>query len=247
MKLPRLLFEWPSRHNVHLALPLLLVVSLLLHAAGLAALQIARPRVHSASIRPGQVWFVPAGSPEARQLAPLLAAEDPALFSPARLDSGRLPPFAATTYSPSFDEGDPALLPARASSPAEALPAAALTGPLLSVRSAVSTLPTVRPGPATRIALGDGLENRTLTPSAPPAFAAPPKLGLKAARFLVSAAPDGLILHIFPQNSSGYEALDRAALRVLASSRFNRIDGQNPVWGTATFLWGNDVQREKTP
>ena len=35
MKLRIHLFEWPSRHNVHLALPLMLVLSFVLHAASI--------------------------------------------------------------------------------------------------------------------------------------------------------------------------------------------------------------------
>ena len=35
MKLRIHLFEWPSRHNVHLALPLMLVLSFALHAASM--------------------------------------------------------------------------------------------------------------------------------------------------------------------------------------------------------------------
>lgn len=247
MKLPRLLFDWPSRHNVHLALPLLLVASVLIHAGGLAVLQIAQPRSQTSGIHPAQVWFVPRNSPEARQLAPLLAAEDPALFSPAHDTFSSRLPLPATAYAPSFDEGTPSLLPARAGSASERLPEAALTGPLTDRLTPSAPPAALRPGPPTRISLGGELQGRTLTSSEPPAFSAPPKVGLKPAEFLVCAAPDGLILHIFPQNSSGYEALDRAALRYLASSRFDTSPGQTPAWGTATFLWGNDVQREKMP
>jgi TonB family protein len=57
-------------------------------------------------------------------------------------------------------------------------------------------------------------------------------------------------MHIFPilERSSGNEALDQAALRYLARARFSSEDpGNEPAWGTATFLWGTDVKRHIKP
>ncbi len=83
MKLPLHLFAWPSRHNVYLALPLMIVLSLGLHIAGVAVFQVAYPRSHASLERSAEVYFLRAGSPEAARIAPLLAASDQPSFLPA--------------------------------------------------------------------------------------------------------------------------------------------------------------------
>ncbi len=77
------------------------------------------------------------------------------------------------------------------------------------------------------------------------ALAVLPRQGPAPAEFLVAVSPDGLPMHLFPQQSSGNENLDRAALRYLAGCRFAAAPSERePAWGTATFLWGADVRQD---
>ncbi|MFZ4681631.1 MAG: hypothetical protein ACOYMS_03940 [Terrimicrobiaceae bacterium] len=249
MKLDLHLFDWPSRHNVHLTLPLMLVLSFLLHAACAAVFQVAYPRSKASPERSATVYFLQPGTPEAAQMAPLLAASDPALFSPGQLfgrDGWKLP---ETVYVASFDSEKPALSPLPVPASASVLPAVLSTGPVVGKQQHVGSKTVDRaPGAPTVLKLSGELSGRTVTPPAEFHFSAPPKQGLIPAEFLIAVSPDGFPLHLFPQTSSGNEKLDRAALSYLAAARFSRDASQSePVWGTATFLWGADVERKKAP
>ncbi len=249
MKLDLHLFDWPSRHNVHLALPLMLVLSFLLHAACAVVFQVAYPRSQASPERSAQVFFLRPGSLEAVQMAPLLAASDPALFSPGHLfgrDSWKLP---ETLYVASFDSEKPALSPLPSLAPAAIFPAVTSTGPVIGKQQHTSATAVARAqGPSTVLKLGGALAERTVTPPAEFHFSAPPRQGLMPAEFLLAVSSDGRPLHLFPQRSSGNEKLDRAALRYLAGARFSPETTNNQMtWGTATFLWGVDVEREPKP
>jgi hypothetical protein len=240
------LFDWPSRHNVHLTLPLMLVLSFVLHAACAAVFQVAYPRSQASPERSAEVYFLQPGTPEAVQMAPLLAASDPALFSPGQLfgrDVWKLP---ETVYVASFDSEKPALSPLPATASGPVLPAVLSTGPVVGKQQHVEAKAVDRAtGPPTVLKLGGALAGRTMTPPAEFLFSAPPKQGLIPAEFLIAVSPDGLPMHLFPQNSSGNEKLDRAALSYLAAARFSPdAAGNEPAWGTATFLWGADVERK---
>ena len=71
MKLRIHLFEWPSRHNVHLALPLMLILSFLLHAASMFLFHAALPDSNGTSERAASVNYILPGSAEAAKLAPI--------------------------------------------------------------------------------------------------------------------------------------------------------------------------------
>ena len=51
------LFEWPSRHNVHLALPIMLVLSFLLHAACMFIFHATFPRSEGSRERSATVYI----------------------------------------------------------------------------------------------------------------------------------------------------------------------------------------------
>ena len=85
MKLRIHLFEWPSRHNVHLALPIMLVLSFFLHAACMFIFHATFPRSEGSRERSVAVYHLLPGSPEAAKVAPMLAASDPALFSSTKI------------------------------------------------------------------------------------------------------------------------------------------------------------------
>ncbi len=250
MKLRIHLFEWPSRHNVHLALPLMIVLSLGLHTACVLVFQVAYPRPHRSPQRSAEVYFLHPGSPMAKRIAPLLAASDPALFSPGHVPGGDAAKLPETSYIPSFDSERPALNRLDDPAPPPALPSLASAGPV-SVPLVIPNPPKTRaPGLPTAVHFAGGLAGRTFSAPGNAAFASATVRGLAPTVFLVAVSPEGLPLHVFPllRQSSGNEILDRAALRYLAAGRFSPDpEGREPAWGTATFLWGSDVEGLKKP
>lgn len=250
MKLRIHLFEWPSRHNVHLALPLMIVLSVALHAACVVVFQVAYPRPHRSPQRSAEVFFLVPGSPIAKRIAPLLAASDPALFSPGHVPGGEAGKLPETAYIPSFDSERPTLTRLDDPAPPPALPPLASSGPV-SVPLTVPNPPKSRaPGLPTAVRFDGALSGRSFVPPENLTFSSATVRGLAPTVFLVAVSPEGLPLHVFPlaRQSSGNEILDRAALRYLASGRFAPDpSAKEPAWGTAIFLWGSDVKGAKTP
>ena len=107
MKLRIHLFEWPSRHNVHLVLPIMLVVSFLLHAASLFIFQATFPRSEGSRERSAMIYYLLPGSPEAVRIAPMLAASDPALFSSAKIFGREAWKLPKTTLRCELRQGEP--------------------------------------------------------------------------------------------------------------------------------------------
>lgn len=253
MKLPLHLFAWPSRHNIHIALPLFIILSLALHIAGVAVFQVAYPRSHPSPQRSAEVYFLQPGSAAAARLAPLLAASDPALFSPGIISGRDAWIVPETPYVANFDIDRPRLDPLPPANTTGFLPPTTSTGP---VTPSVQTSPSPKkqtPGLPTALLLEGGLKGRTLTPPQNIKFSSTLTKEMTPTAFLVAVSPDGLPLHIFPmhvlsRNTYGHETLDQDALRYLAASRFSPLpDSAEPVWGTVVFLWGNDVEKIKKP
>lgn len=250
VSLPRTLFAWPSRHNVHLALPLMILLAFVLHIGGLALFQGAYPRAKPNREQSAQVYFLRPGSPEAARVMPLIDASDPALFSPGRVwgrDIWKLP---ETGYIASFDVAAPALESVPNIPPADILPPVSSVKPV-AVEPGPSVPAKVFPGKATVLHLDGDLQDRAVIPPDNIRFSALPRQNLTPSEYLVAVSPEGKPMHIFPLfpfNSSGNEALDRTALRYLAKCQFAPApEATEAAWGVATFLWGNDVQREKSP
>ena len=250
MKLRIHLFEWPSRHNVHLTLPLMLMLSFVLHATSMFLFQASFPRANGSAERIASVTYILPASPEAAKLAPILAASDPALFSSADVGPNvwNLP---KTAYVASFDEEIPDLKPLPPPGPSEFLPPDSGPAPVTLATIVPKATPVPQPAPPTIVQFGGGLEKRGWTPPEGFKFSdvtALTKQGRAPAEFLVAVSPDGLPLHFFPQYSSGDENLDRAALRYLAGCRFERAPSESePAWGTALFLWGGDIAADTQP
>jgi hypothetical protein len=245
------LFEWPSRHNVHLALPAMLVLSFLLHAACLFLFNASVPRWEGSPERSAAINYILPGSPEAAKLAPMLAASDPALFSSAQVFGPNVWNLPQAAYIASFDEEVPALKPLPPPTSSQFLPPYAGTTPV-TVAAVVPKAPPLRePALPTSVRFGGALERRAWTP--PPNFefsdvTALTRQGFAPAEFLIAVSPDGVPLHFFPQQSSGDENLDRVALRYLAGCRFAAAPSETePSWGTATFVWGGDVRQHGQP
>ena len=250
MKLRIHLFEWPSRHNVHLVLPIMLVVSFLLHAASLFIFQSTFPRSEGSRERSAMIYYLLPGSPEAVRIAPMLAASDPALFSSAKIFGHETWKLPKTPYVASFDKESPALAPLPAPPLSQFLPPDPGGAPV-AVAAFVPKPSAHLPAVPTAVRFGGALEGRSWTPpqgvDVSARLAAPGQV-LAPAEFLVAVSPDGLPMHLFPQRSSGDENLDRAALRYLAGCRFAVLPAEPaPAWGTATFVWGADARQSSQP
>ncbi len=248
MKLRIHLFEWPSRHNVHLALPIMLVLSFFLHAACIFIFQATFPRSEGSRERSATVYALLPGSPEAAKIAPMLAASDPALFSSTKIFGRNVWKLPETAYVSSFDEETPVLAPLPAPPPSQFLPPASGTAPVAAAAFVPKPAPPREPPVPTAVRFGGALERRAWTPPQNFDFATVavlPRQGLAPAEFLVAVSPDGLPMHLFPQRSSGNENLDRAALQYLAGCRFAAAPSElEPAWGTATFVWGADIRQD---
>jgi hypothetical protein len=244
------LFDWPSRHHVHLALPVMLVISAGLHVAGILVFQQTHPRAKTHSERGAKAYFLAPGSAEAAKLAPLLAASDPSLFSPAHPSARDVWKLPETTYTPSFDASSPGLLTALPPSNSVQLPPVSSTGPVTRDFAPAPASRSTLPGSPTSVTFGQEVTGRAVTPPESFSFAVVPADGAKsfeAAKFLVAVSPEGRTLYFFPRQSSGSEVLDRAALRYLAGTRFEASNDAEPAWTTATFHWGADIVRQPAP
>ncbi len=247
MKLPVHLFDWPSRHNVHLALPLLLLLSFVLHALGIVIFQIYYPRSSSVPFRSAQVYFLRPGSPEAQALAPMLAASDPALFSSTKPFGPSAISVPGSEYVPDFEGQVPALqvLPAELEKPGKEMASLRLRG------ASATPAPSPKPGLPTVVELRGGLEGRKITPPQKFIFTMSTNQSLEQIEFLVEVSAEGVPLHVvplFPQGTSGVESVDREAVAYLLRSRFESPGGDaKPAWGYAKFHWGADVERSKEP
>jgi len=239
VKFPSLHFDWPSPHNIHVALPLMLAVSAALHIAGIVVFQVSGRRPESSPQRPAHVIVVPPASPEAALIAPMLAAADPSLFSPV---SGDSVPAPIATYIASYASGAPAL------DPLPAAPALTLAVTPLVTRSMASR-PPARPaskGLATQVRFGGNLAGRSFAPGKSADFSAPPRQGLRPARFVAAVDSGGRIIYAFLEISSGVASLDRAAFDYLKRGRLEPV-GSPGAWGTIDILWDTDVSRPSEP
>jgi hypothetical protein len=241
------LFEWPSRHNVHLVLPVMLFVSFLLHAASLFIFQATFPRSEGTRERSAVLYHLLPGSPEEAKIAPMLAASDPALFSSAKVFGHNVWKLPKTSYAASFDEETPALAPLPAPPLSQFLPPDPGTLPVAAA-AFVPKPSQHHPAVPTAVRFGGDLEGRSWTPPQNLEVSALPVLSrqvLAPAEFLVAVSPDGLPMHLFLQQSSGNEDLDRAGLRYLAGCRFAAAPSERELaWGTATFVWGADLKQD---
>lgn len=247
MKRSGYLFEWPSRHNVHIALPLLLIVSFFMHAVGVLLFQVTYPKSSTPSARSAQVVFLMPGSREANLIQPMLGASDPALFSPAQAFDRDRRDLPETSYIASFDASRPSLAPL----PAGKTSSMASTSRYFDQKVSETLSPSRLPGPATQVTFGGDLAGRSFTPPDAGQLPLPALQGLASAEFLIAVSSEGAVQHIIPQAAPGEEAVDPEALsyalRYLARARFAPQPGDRPSWGTASFEWGADIQARPHP
>ncbi len=242
-----MVFDWPSRHAVHVVLPAMMIVSVLLHGVGLMVFQLKPPAEPVSTRRSASVFFLSPTAADTGKILPMIASADPALFSAATSEDRDIWLLPSSDYSPSFD----GLRPEFASLPAEphADPPSLLSFDAVRAgdRGTKKYLEQKAPLPTKIVLEGDhaGMEFE-MAPGI--SFAAPERKNLFPLEFLIASGPDGRLLHAFPLVSSGDEQIDRAALRGLMGGhvKIPAASSKELLWGQATFLWGADIQRIPT-
>ncbi|GAB4166332.1 MAG: hypothetical protein Fur0032_03630 [Terrimicrobiaceae bacterium] len=235
------LFDWPARHAVQVALPAMYVIAALAHIVGLAAFRLSTPNPTPSHRQAATVYALLPVAGGSRAMESALSSADPALFSPSSSEERGIWQLAETDYRPSLQSMMPGLrgLPATNAPP---LPPVTPTGPVALSAQPAAPSPTIPPPPTNSVLeFSNPLAGRNPSPLAFDGFSAPEKQGLLPASFLIAVGPEGRVLHVFPLESSGYDALDREADRSLHQLRFE--PSSDTTWGTATFLWGADVRR----
>jgi len=225
-----LLFDWPSRHSVNLALPAMLVVSVLAHVAGIAAFRMQAPQPPSRQ-HPAEVFILrPAADLPAGSLAAMEAA-DPSLFSAAASETRELWNLRPTEYSPTFDRpgGIEALIGFRPM-PGETA-AASRPRPVPMPPPSPKSEPARR-GTGSRLVVSGELGAHELPVPVTPEGGE----SLRPAEFFLVADPDGRIVHAVLLESSGSEAADRAATAWLL--RTGLPPAGRTVADPAVLVWG---------
>ncbi len=243
-----MVFDWPSRHAVHVVLPAMMIVSVLLHGAGLLVFQLKPPAEPVSTRRSASVYFLAPSSTETGKILPRIASADPSLFSAATSEDRDIWLLPGSDYSPSFDghrQKFASLPEGEAAAPPPLLSFGAVKAGGRGVKKNPEALSAL---PSTIVFEGDH-SGMTFEIAPGISFLAPERKNLFPLEFLIASGPDGNLLHAFPLASSGDEQIDRAALRGLMGGRFKPpADSSREVrWGRATFLWGSDVQRIPTP
>lgn len=224
-------FHWPAGHPIRLLLPGMIVLSVLLHGAGLYLVRAKAP-AHGVPLPPlpGKIALIPAAD------SVLLAARDPSWLQPGRFRDELLP---APTVRRPWRALQPELPPLVAAPP-EVLPETWVPAlPPLSVQASLE--PRAAPGPAPVLlpvtARFDGVGPEVtedvlgrLRAAAPPQ---PPGLPTE---LLVVLDAAGEARHVWVVRGSGDAALDAATVRAVQLSRFGPSDGG--YRGMFRVVWG---------
>lgn len=223
-------FHWPASYPIRLLLPAMLVVSLLVHGAGIYLLRASMPmRGVPLPPLPGKVALIPAGD------SVLLAARDPSWLQPGRFRDRMLPLPAVKRPLRALQPELPALVPA----PAEELPGTWVPMlPPLSVRPLFEargsrSVPLLAPVTARFEDGGPELTDDVLGRLRAATTAQPP--GLPTELFVVLRA-SGEARHVWLVRSCGDAALDAAAMRAVQLSRFGAAEGG--YRGVLRVIWG---------
>lgn len=235
MKTAAPLFQWPTRHRLHLLLPTVLVLAALLHAAVFFLFSIAYPPSQPETSRPAKVFFLPVGSAVRQQIEGLLHSDDPALFAPGHGLPDQPPPFVAE-HIPQFDTPR---LPLEIVPPPATAPAMRPPQPEpVEIAQPRDTAPGQPPaGTPGRANLSPALAQRLESLDVPGFDSLQASPGAPSI-FLVGILPDGRAGHVIPQTSCGDDSLDAAAANALQSARFKASEDGETAWGFVEFHWG---------
>ena len=238
MKSPHLTFEWPTRHRIHILLPVMVTLAALAHGAVFFLFAVRQPVPRPGGPNPAQVYFLAPGSAASIQLAALLNAMDPALFGPGRGLPTEVP--IEAVYTPKYLEGsvDFAMPPeAQPEKPEARIFHGAVAIPRRSAAIKTETVPS-----PTRLRMSESLEGRlpeqlptmnfqTRSAEVPP-----------AASFFVALSSAGALRHVVTDHSTGEADLDKAAINYLRGISFRPDEAGETRWGFVEFQWGRDLQ-----
>lgn len=242
------LFEWPSRHHVHVLFPLMVILAIGVHAAAFLLFQVYYTPGPGKRPRPAEVYVLPAEGPAAAGLKAWLEAADPALMTHTQALHGKEAVLAPVEYHPRFENPSfqldvPATPSARTTLP---LPSELMVG--MGLTEKIERKPLVYPRLPTTLDLTGGLVGRKVEQLAPIRISSAPATLPEPAILRAGLSPDGRVRHAFLVQSSGSSELDEAAIRSALQSRFS--SGPPEVtWGEIIFLWGADLYegKEATP
>jgi hypothetical protein len=228
-------FHWPAVHQIRLVLPAMILLSLLVHGAGLYLVRAHAPaRGVTLPPLPGKVTIVPAED------SMLLAARDPSWLQPGRFRDRLLPPPQVERPLRALQPELPPLAPV----PAEPMPERWVPAlPPLAVQPrfeprVAAPAPLLAPVTARFEADGPEVTNDVITRLRDAAPAQPPGLPTE---LLVVLDPSGEARHVWLVRSCGDPALDAAARRAVQLSRFGPSEKVyrgilRVVWGTGEKL-----------
>jgi len=235
----RLIFDWPTRHRIHLLLPCMILVAALAHGAIFFLFTIVYPHTQKDGLKPAQVFFLPADSVQISEIEEALYSQDPALFAPG----GGLPraddDFQAT-YTPQYAQSEPGLIPLALKFPVSKF----FDTPKEPVEIHHQSTPTrlqvsTSTGPSL---VAQGPLTRRL-PRIPETVVFPSSTETPApALFLVGARDNGVLDYVVLQQSSGNEELDRAGMNYLRSATSSPSAGSGTQWDFVEIQWGSRPQ-----
>ena len=242
-----LIFQWERRARSRWRLTAMLAASLLAHAGSFYVFQVAYTPTGTQLPAPARVVLVPLDRPENAPLARWLATNDPALTTrPAAPPAAQTLGAVGFHYVPSYDAAQPPFKPLdRADTAANPAPPRLFAPGLVPVPPP-AVAPSTRArefGQTTRVVLTGPIGLRAGTTLPPVRFRVSGGTSvLDPTTFLVGVGAEEGAPLIFRQGTSGSEALDAYARGYLAGLALDAATPDaNPVWGTATFYWGNDV------
>ena len=238
-ELAHLLFEWPVRQAPRLALPGCILIAAILQAAMIFLFSISYTTpLPSQPVSP-QIYFIPPDSAAARQLAPWLAANDPAVFSPQYDTQDAIPSPPPLKYRPSYEEPPPPLRPLPEETHGSLAPPLfpqmtdMVKNKPVRLTSSKANLPLSVP--ATLVKWQDDLATRLRqTSSQETPFALTPMA--QPALYQVGVSEEGVPMHCVQLESSGDPATDEAGSVWIHAQRFQ--PAEQVGWGRVIMLWG---------
>jgi hypothetical protein len=237
----KLVFAWPTQHEVHLLLPAMIALALVLHICALLLFQLIYPEANSAQPEAARVLVPGARTPDWKSSIAWIQAADPAIFASTRTEEVLPIPPSPRPYVPSFmgsrlelrlpDESESELpAPGLMKLPQVASANKASTGSAEPAPSPEkkSVRLTINGKPAS---LDSFVRHSEKIPDAQPS--AP-------AFFLAFVGEDGTLRNLFLQSTSGSAAWDSWAADALSSETIDVAAESSPwVWIA--------VELEKTP
>ena len=246
--LAHLLFEWPIRQAPRLALPGCILIAAIIQAGMIVLFSISYTTPSDMAPQSPQIYFLPPDSAAARQLAPWLEANDPAVFSPQYATLSALPAPPPLKYRPSYEEPPPPLRPVPAEPPHTVKPPSlplieTMRQQLHGDSKTVECTPQTQPPPTlpkTMVRWQDALASRTLltTPAGMP-LPAGVTTSLQPALYEVGVSAAGIPMHCVLLDTSGDSASDEAGSIWIHAQRFQSADQES--WGRVLIIWGAPV------